>query len=195
MIEQAWIDTITHWLARPVKGIKRSRPGVVLSQQTVRVMLEDVSDAYTVAFDEYQMKADPDKPKADAGADAHESHGDWKEFYDKVWHRPRGASGVNKHPLRTGKLAPPASPLTPLHAVYFELRHHWLLAGQNTFYPKLNKDRYSGKDVLEDGEDYHDYWNPEARLLLFVIQELGNYSEKNVTGLIDSMRERSHPST
>lgn len=188
---------------RKPNGLKFGR-GKDLSEHLSSLvsLLEDVADTFQVAKDDFDARADPNKPKRsleenwpkteedespfDYGALTGAGLEDWSEYWERHYARDAKNPGTNRrktrHPDRKG-----LPPIKPLHSVYYEICHWWInVARLGAFNPSF------GYEVELPYQ--FEYCNPSARLLILIAQWLDRgYGISNAASVHDHMRRNKPP--
>jgi hypothetical protein len=181
------------------------RKGITVDEEWVKELLRRCAHIHWVEMEEYEKRVSG-RGKAEL------EHEDWHQTGMPAWVIEFGKAffaqwEVQKAGTANVNMNPPGGPTTyPLADIYREVwaswdEADWMLKnkiwtwdkkkrGLGKFSPNICSDRY---DHDHKRPDRHDFWNPAARLLLKIIEWLG-YTEPNVRGLIDTMREKRKPS-
>jgi len=184
------------------------RQGIDLAayKPQLRTLLRDAYEIYLTALDDWQARNDPDKPEerlednwdedeqsppdyrdnAGAGLD------DWDIYWKHFYYRGPG----RKHDL----------PVEPLHPVFLHVRNWWRKTLDTPFsvnyksYPRNWDFAKSDEDHESEADDNYrpprnqekdmQFYSPQGRLFLLVVQELdNNYTADNVANIQDTLKK------
>ena len=196
------IPIIIERVAQPVeRDSKSGKPGRGVDlgphQAALRRLLSEAHEIYEVALDDWETRADADKPKRrlkdnwpvdepesphDYGEDVGAGLEDWEGWRRHHYHRRRGNPGRG----RTRDL-----PVEPLHAVYRLVRRWWLKHIGRGFNPTYKIDPRADADAVRSAPRDMGYYNPTGRLLLLVAQEMNlRYTARICYGVHETLRKK-----